>query len=261
METPTNIFHDTLVLSTRLQDHPAILSPNRVVSSGGVSPIRGNGQRPLANQEETSLENSRRQVLHDLMMLAGEGVDLSHDGPATGGLTSRSGHRGSRKSSRRKEKEQEQEQEQQQTNCVGTSYATKDLVGSCSYTDMDIASTDDGYPPAMSEGGGGSGGSGGTEQQEATEFGGVMYYVDQRKGTLGVLDLGRRVRRTLLHGLSNPTHVQVVGRRVYWLESGDDWSFNGRLCFLDRRTERVRFCFCFCSFFSFLSLFANLYYR
>ncbi len=66
-----------------------------------------------------------------------------------------------------------------------------------------------------------------------------VYWVREDEGTLGVIDLRLRTRRVLLRGLSRPTRVQVVDERVYWLETGSDWRFDGRLSFLDRTTERV----------------------
>jgi hypothetical protein len=223
METPPRQFHDTVVLSSRLDDD---LLPSSKTVSSGTSPIK----RHLANLEETSLENQRKQVLDDLMMLAGEGVDLSCD------AASGPGERTRRSGSPEKKKNQSKSSSSSSSssaNCVGTNYTTKDLVGSCMYTDMDVAPTNDGIdPPHAPPPAAASKEHEKSKKNKSTEFGGVIYYVDERSGTLGALDLGGRVRRTLLHGLSRPTHVQVVGGRVYWLESGDDWSFSGRLCFL-----------------------------
>ena len=230
----TPIFHDTVVFQSRLhvqaedENHIAL---QRTVSAG-ASPIR----KSLVNLEQTSLENQRRQVLHDLMILAGEGVDLGSDhnhaaivmtpnsplrSPTQAATSALDQPNNNNKNSRR---------QLRATNCIASAYDTKCVLSSYRATDMSFASVPTRSATATRDGGDGG---------DDAEFGGLVYWVDKRKGTLGVLDLARKVRRTLLRGLKSPTHVQVVGNRVYWLESGSDWSFDGRVSFIDRTTERV----------------------
>ena len=66
-----------------------------------------------------------------------------------------------------------------------------------------------------------------------------VYWIREDLGTLGFLNLGDRVRRVLLRGLKRPTRLQVIDHRVYWIEEGDEWQYNGRVSFFDTKTEKV----------------------
>ena len=249
---PSSPFHDSVVLNTRLEANlnntsakPTLL---RTISAG-ASPIKHNLLHTLVNLEQTTFQNQRKQVLNDLMLLAGEGVELtthsSHNQPefTVSPLRSPIGEN----TTTQQEKQSSKQSSGRQTNCIASAYDTKSLLSSCHYTDMSFASV-----PTYNINGSSSSSSSKSNNHrsnrsssssytnnETEEFGGLIYWVNERKGTLGVLDLNKNIKRTLLHGLKRPTHIQTVGNRVYWLESGSDWSFNGRVSFLDRTTERV----------------------
>ena len=222
-------FHDTAVLDSRLLT-PSLLPHPRTISSG-VSPLR-NSLKPLLNVEDTVNENQRNQVLDTLMLLAGEGVDLSDHHPYELDQSSYGSPLASSRSLAEPE-ESNSRKTLRQTNCVASLYDSQYLLGSCNYTDMSFASFPArGHHQHTSA-------SASMDESMVDEFGGLIYWVDARRGTLGVIDLTQRTRRTLLRGLTQPQHIQVVENRVYWLESGSEWRFDGRLCFLERTTERV----------------------
>ena len=60
-----------------------------------------------------------------------------------------------------------------------------------------------------------------------------IYWIRKDLGTLGYINIGDDVRVVLLRGLKKPKNIEVVDHRVYWLEEGDEWQYNGRICFLD----------------------------
>lgn len=66
-----------------------------------------------------------------------------------------------------------------------------------------------------------------------------IYWVREDLGTLGYINIDEEVRVVLLRGLKKPKHIEVVDHRVYWLEQGDEWQYNGRICFLDTKTKQV----------------------
>jgi hypothetical protein len=66
-----------------------------------------------------------------------------------------------------------------------------------------------------------------------------IYWVREDHGTLGFLNVCDQVRRVLLRGLKHPTSIQVVDNRVYWLEQGNEWQYDGRISFLDTKTKKV----------------------
>ena len=66
-----------------------------------------------------------------------------------------------------------------------------------------------------------------------------IYWIRKDLGTLGYINIGDDVRVVLLRGLKKPKNIEVVDHRVYWLEEGDEWQYNGRICFLDTKTKQV----------------------
>ena len=66
-----------------------------------------------------------------------------------------------------------------------------------------------------------------------------IYWVREDRGTLGYINIGDDVRVVLLRGLKKPKNIEVVGNRVYWLEEGNAWQYNGRISFLNTKTMEV----------------------
>jgi hypothetical protein len=211
-------FHDSVVINSRLSPE---IAPLYSTVSSGVSPLRS--KKKLINVEEVTVQNEKRAVLSDLMMLAAEGLILSEDRDYSEESFSFESPVGEEKG----EESKTNRKMMRQTNCVANAYDTSYFIGTCNYTDVSYAPAD---PDEYDENDSASG---------SVCSGGMLYWVNEKSGTLGVLDLEKRVRRTLLKGLTKPRQLEVVGNRVYWLESGDEWMFDGRLCFIDRTTERV----------------------
>ena len=209
--------------------------PVRVVTS------TTNRLKDVCNSEALSNKFEQSEVYQDLLLLSQEGIELSDARDHQAGskwVNTSEGVRAPQHSSRSfssqvgeldaansifdfVENPHDQLDNGRSGDTIPT-FSDHELVGECMFTDIAIHF----HPGRRSRGQ--------DELHAAT-----LYWVREDRGTLGSITIGHRTRRVLLRGLKKPTHVQVVEDRVFWLERGEEWQFNGRVSFMDCRTRKV----------------------